>query len=43
MALTNAGTDGGGFVCVPKSHLYFSQYFKEKNMETRTRSWNFPE
>ncbi len=23
MALTDAGTDGGGFVCVPKSHIYF--------------------
>ena len=28
MGLTDAGTDGGGFVCVPKSHIYFSQYFK---------------
>ena len=24
MSLTDADTEGGGFVCVPKSHLYFS-------------------
>lgn len=27
MTLTNSGENQGGFVCVPKSHLYHHQYF----------------
>ncbi len=42
MALTDAGTGGGGLVCVPKSNIYFSQYFKERNMEERTKSYSIP-
>ncbi len=43
MNLTDAGTNGGGFVCIPKSHLYFSQYFKDRNMETRIKAYSIPE
>ncbi len=32
MALTDAGDNGGGFVCVPKSHKYYTQYFKAKGL-----------
>jgi hypothetical protein len=32
MALTNAGDNGGGFVCVPKSNKYFIEYFKQKGL-----------
>lgn len=28
MTLTDADEDGGGFVCVPKSHKYHPEYFK---------------
>lgn len=32
MALTDAGPDGGGFVAVPKSHLYHHEYFEKKKL-----------
>lgn len=43
MALTDAGTSGGGFVCVPKSHKYFQQFFKERNMSQRVMNYSFPQ
>lgn len=41
--LTNALEDGGGFVCVPGSHKYFAEYFKNKNLEGHKGSYNIPE
>ena len=44
MTLTDAGTNGGGFVAVPKTHLYHQQYFAEKNKLKHKDNWYmFPE
>lgn len=32
MTLTDADENGGGFVCVPDSHLYHQEYFQRKSM-----------
>ena len=32
MTLTDSGEDQGGFVVVPKSHLYHQKYFREKGL-----------
>ena len=44
MTLTDAGPNGGGFVVVPKTHLYHHQYFAEKKLLNQKDNWYlFPE
>lgn len=44
MALTDDDSDGGGFVVVPKSHLYHRKYFQQKGLLNRKDNWYvFPE
>jgi len=44
MCLTDADEDGGGFVAVPKSHLYHRQYFQNKGLLSHKQNWYlFPE
>jgi hypothetical protein len=44
MCLTEADEEGGGFVVVPRSHLYHREYFKKKNLLNLKDNWYvFPE
>lgn len=44
MCLTEAEEEGGGFVVVPKSHLYHHTYFKNKKLLNLKDNWYvFPE
>ena len=39
MSLTDSEENGGGYVCVPKSHLYHHQYFKSKGLLNQKENW----
>lgn len=39
MTLSDAGENGGGFVCVPKSNHYHHKYFDEKKMLKESSNW----
>ena len=39
MCLTDADENGGGYVCVPKSHLYHQKYFKKKGLANHKGNW----
>lgn len=39
MTLTDAGEDQGGFVCVPKTHLYHHKFFQDKGLMKHKRDW----
>ena len=39
MALTDSGEDEGGFVVLPRSHIFHRQYFIDKKMENHKSNW----
>lgn len=39
MTLTDADENGGGYVCVPKTHLYHHKYFKDKGLSNQKENW----
>ena len=39
MTLTDSGENQGGFVCVPRSHLYHHKFFQEKGLMKRKHNW----
>lgn len=39
MTLTDSGENQGGYVCVPRSHLFHQKYFQERGLLKHKRDW----
>ena len=39
MTLTDSGEDEGGYVCVPRSHLFHQKYFQDRGLTKHKRDW----
>jgi len=39
MSLTDSDQEGGGFVVIPKSHLYHQKYFHKKGLSKLKDNW----